>query len=68
MHFYSGPPMHFLSGVDSLQHLSLAALLHDCLHARVATFQMAEVVVSRSLFQQILVAIAALRPSPPARS
>ena len=36
-------------------------------HARSVTFQMAEVVVSRSLFQQILAAIAALRPSPPAR-
>ena len=36
-------------------------------HARSVTFQMAEVVVSRSLFRQILAAIAALRPSPPAR-
>jgi hypothetical protein len=36
-------------------------------HARSVTFRMAEVVVSRSLFQQILAAIAALRPSPPAR-
>ena len=36
-------------------------------HARSVTFQMAEVMVSRSLFQQILAAIAALRPSPPAR-
>src|ERR671917_1611196 len=35
-------------------------------HARSVTFQMAEVMVSRSLFQQILAAIAALRPSPPA--
>jgi hypothetical protein len=36
-------------------------------HARSVTFQMAEVMVSRSLFQQILAAIAVLRPSPPAR-
>ena len=36
-------------------------------HGRSVTFQMAEVMVSRSLFQQILAAIAALRPSPPAR-
>lgn len=36
-------------------------------NARLVTFQIAEVVVvSRSLLQQILVAIAALRPSPPA--
>jgi hypothetical protein len=34
-------------------------------HARSVTFQMAEVMVSRRLFQQILAAIAALRPSPP---
>ncbi len=37
-------------------------------HGRSMTFQMAEVMVSRSLFQQILSAIAAVRPSPPARS
>src|SRR5215212_4119327 len=36
-------------------------------HGRSVTFQMAEVMVSRSLFQQILAAIAGLRPSPPAR-
>jgi hypothetical protein len=36
-------------------------------HGRSITFQMAEVMVPRSLFQQILAAIAALRPSPPAR-
>src|SRR3954463_16051966 len=36
-------------------------------HGRSITFQMAEVMVSRGLFQQILAAIAALRPSPPAR-
>ena len=33
-------------------------------HGRSITFQMAEVMVSRDLFQQILDAIAALRPSP----
>ena len=36
-------------------------------HGRSITVQMAEVMVPRSLFQQILAAIAALRPSPPAR-
>ena len=36
-------------------------------HGRSITFQMAEVMVSRGLFQQILDAIAALRPWPPAR-
>ena len=36
-------------------------------HGRSVTFQMAEVMVSRSLFQEILAAIAALRPTPPAR-
>src|ERR671928_2087316 len=36
-------------------------------HARSVTFQMAEVAVSRRLFRQILAAIAALRPPPPAR-
>ena len=36
-------------------------------HGRSITFQMAEVMVHRSLFQEILSAIAALRPSPPAR-
>jgi hypothetical protein len=36
-------------------------------HGRSITFQMAEVMVSRGLFQQILDAIAALRPFPPAR-
>jgi hypothetical protein len=35
-------------------------------HARSVTFQMAEVVVPRSLFQQILAAITALRPPPSA--
>ena len=36
-------------------------------HGRSITFQMAEVMVPRTLFQQILDAIAALRPLPPAR-
>jgi hypothetical protein len=36
-------------------------------HGRAITFQMAEVLVSRGLFQQILAAIAALRPLPSAR-
>ncbi len=36
-------------------------------HGYLTTFQMAEVMVSRGLFQQILDAITALRPSPPAR-
>ena len=36
-------------------------------HGRSITFQMAEVMIPRSLFQQILAAIAALPPTPPAR-
>ena len=36
-------------------------------HGRSIIFQMAEVMVPRGLFQQILDAIAALRPLPPAR-
>jgi hypothetical protein len=36
-------------------------------HDRSITFQMAEVMVPRGLFKQILSAIAALRPLPPAR-
>src|SRR6516164_6254294 len=36
-------------------------------HGRSVTFQMAEVAVSRALFEQILAAIAKLRPSPLAR-
>ena len=36
-------------------------------HGRSIAFQMAEVAVPRALFQVILSAIAALRPSPPAR-
>ena len=36
-------------------------------HGRSITFQMAEVMVPRALFQKILAAIAALRPLPPVR-
>ncbi len=36
-------------------------------HGRSITFQMAEVMVSRDLFQQILDSIAALRTLPPTR-
>ena len=36
-------------------------------HGRSITFQLAEVMVSRDLFREILAAIAALRPRPPAR-
>ena len=36
-------------------------------HGRLIIFQMAEVMVSRGLFRQILDAIAALRPMPPTR-
>ena len=36
-------------------------------HGRSITFQMAEVMVPRALVQQILDAIAALRPLPPVR-
>jgi hypothetical protein len=36
-------------------------------HGRSITFQMAEVMVPRTLFQQVLDAIAALQPLPPAR-
>ena len=36
-------------------------------HGRSIIFQMAEAMVSRGLFRQILDAIAALRPLPPAR-
>jgi DDE family transposase len=34
-------------------------------HGRSIAFQMAEVMVPRTLFRQIVAAIAALRPSPP---
>jgi hypothetical protein len=36
-------------------------------HERLITFQMAEVMVPHALFQQVLYAIAALRPLPPVR-
>ena len=36
-------------------------------HGRSITFQMAEVMVPRGLFEKILSTIAALRPLPPAR-
>lgn len=36
-------------------------------HGRSTTFRMAEVMVSRDLFRQILEAVAALRPLPPER-
>jgi len=36
-------------------------------HGRSIAFPMAEVMVTRALFQQVLDAIAALRPSSPAR-
>ena len=36
-------------------------------HGRSITFQMTEVIVSRGLFQQVLDAIAALRPLPAVR-
>jgi hypothetical protein len=36
-------------------------------HGRSITFQLAEVMMPRALFQQVLAAIAALRPSPPTR-
>ena len=36
-------------------------------HGRSIIFQMAEVMVSRDLFREILTVIAALRPLPPAR-
>jgi hypothetical protein len=36
-------------------------------HGRSVIFQLAEVIVPRTLFQEILGTIAALRPPPPAR-
>jgi hypothetical protein len=36
-------------------------------HGRTVIFQMAELMVPRNLFQQILTAAASLRPLPPAR-
>jgi hypothetical protein len=48
---------------DRLVKLGAKNVWHGCAIA----FQMAEVMVPRALFRQILDAIAALRPSPPAR-
>jgi hypothetical protein len=60
---------------DAVSHWSMTTLRDRLVkigakivrHGRSITFQMAEVMVSRGLFQQILDAIAALRPLPPAR-
>ena len=61
---------------EALKHWSLTTLRDRLVkigarivrHGRSIAFQMAEVVVSRGLFQDILAAIAALRPLPlPAR-
>ncbi|HYZ33432.1 MAG TPA: transposase, partial [Crenalkalicoccus sp.] len=58
---------------EEVQHWSLT-MLRDRLvktgakiirHGRSIAFQMAEVMVPRALFRQVLTAIAALRPSPP---
>ena len=56
-------------------HWSLSTLRHRLVkigakivrHGRSITFQMAEVMVPRALFQKILAAIAALRPLPSAQ-
>ena len=58
---------------DEVKHWSLTTLRDRLVkigakivrHGRSITFQMAEVMVPRALFQQILAAIAALRPLPP---
>jgi len=60
---------------EEVKHWSLTTLRDRLLkigakvvrHGRSITFQMAEVMVPRALFQKILAAIAALRPLPPAR-
>ena len=60
---------------EAVKHWSLTTLRDRLLkigakmarHDRSITFQLAEVMVSRDLFQHILGAIAALRPPPPAR-
>ncbi len=59
---------------DDVKHWSMTALRDRLMkigarivrHGRSITFQMAEVMVPRALFQKILAAIAALRPLPPA--
>ena len=67
--------LHTLTLPEAVRHWSMTTL-RDRLakigakivcHGRAITFQLAEVMVSRGLFQQILNAIATLRPSPPAR-
>jgi hypothetical protein len=58
-----------------MTHWSMATLRERLLkigakiirHGRSIAFQMAEVMVPRTLFQKILTAIAALRPLPSAR-
>ena len=60
---------------EEIKHWSLTTLRQRLVkigakivrHGRSITFQMAEAVVPRALFQEILGAIAALRPLPPAR-
>jgi hypothetical protein len=60
---------------DSITHWSMTTMRDRLVkigakivrHGRSVTFQMAEVMVSRGLFEQILDCIAALRRLPPAR-
>ena len=60
---------------DEVKHWSLTTLRDRLVkigarivrHGRSITFQLAEVMVPRALFPQILAAIAALRPVTPAR-
>jgi hypothetical protein len=60
---------------EEVKHWSLTTLRNRLVkigakivrHGRSVVFQMAEVVVPRGLFRQILSAISTLRPSPPAR-
>jgi len=60
---------------EAVKHWSLTTLRERLVkigakvvrHGRSIAFQMAEVMVPRALFQQVLAVIAALRPSPPAR-
>ncbi|MDA0224487.1 MAG: transposase, partial [Proteobacteria bacterium] len=67
--------MRTLALPAAVKHWSLTSLREKLVkigarivgHGRYVTFQMAEVMVSRGLFQQILDAITALRPLPPAR-
>ena len=63
---------HTLTLPKTVSHWSMTTLWDSLVkvganivrHGRSITLQMAEVMVSRGLFQQILDAIAALRPSP----